>query len=1299
MKSSFNGIIIFILYIIISFIKVISLLDFTYPSAISLLNGNIFIVEKRGILVYDSQMQDIIYNYPFQENEEINNLNLLSNVVIKSKRNFVICLINSKIYFFDYEGKLLKETEKIITEQEIYNPTLTPILFDVYNFYYYIISYYSFNNNIYTLKFLYYKINLSDKTNIYITSYEIDKREVSILFGKKIYNFQNKGLSCEYMQAENKDQDIYLVCFFIFKLKDEDKLYLSQYFLEITTDSLCINDKYDPAYVNEINDVKQLQTVTNIGRKNALICLLHTDKKIACYNFYFKEELIGIVKKGNFDKLFEFDFNCRNELYSIKLNYLVNEEKIILSCINDNSLVKSNFFNDNFQVINSYEQFSECESIYSHSIIPYNSSYYIISDVICNEFKRCFEPLSEVLNPLIIPVSPNSEYILEETEEEIKEESIKEETTILIEKKFDCSKLEKCGECDQESFDKNLCISCNHEKNYFYLNKNPSEPRNNYINCVNEKTKPPKFYFNNNNLDYEPCYTTCASCDNGGNSEENNCTSCDGIYYIKNPENNDSSNCVIKCQYFYYIENDIYTCTNIPFCPEDKYLIKDKYKCIENCKEDKDYKYIYNGECFNKCPNNTKDDDDYICKDIELNNICYLTEKEINYISENITFYEVEKLVIKYINEYNYTKNHVSLYKNRDYTITIYINNKCILDLDLGIPEINFGSCYEKIINNHNLNISELIIAIIDKKLDDNKNNRKVIKKGIFSPLTGEYLNSDEICKEEKITIIDSLEDKLLESKVNIKNIKKFFNEGIDVFNLSSPFYNDICFQYNSTKDIALKDRLLENFPNITLCEDGCDLLGINMTSITTICQCFYNEEKKELNLKDKVLDQAQIGALEEMISSSNIYVIKCIKLVFNFNIVMKGYGGLIIFILFIIEIICAFIYYKKNIYLINKYVFSITNKYINYLIKQKTNHLDEKFNSEIKQEKINENKEQHKQNVIKDNITINNNNKMDIKKKSLRKNDIEKNNNNFIVYNNKKLKNKSNYGNYNRKENSKIEEIDSNNKVKNEIDFSYISNKELMFEKKNQNKNSYKSLFLNINSNIDINLGEYLETQYDEMDYDEAIRKDHRKFCVCLIAKLKNEQIIINTFCSNDAIKPRSIKIILLILQINLYFFINGLFYDEKYISNIYHLEKDTFSTLAGRFFDNLIYTALAGIIINYIIEFFFIEENKIKKILKMEKDNIFILKYEIITVLKSIKMRYLLFIIISIIISLIALIHIFCFNIVYNHTMVEWFLFSLIIFISMQILKIAVCLIQTVLRFISFKFKSEKLFKLSLM
>ena len=182
-------------------------------------------------------------------------------------------------------------------------------------------------------------------------------------------------------------------------------------------------------------------------------------------------------------------------------------------------------------------------------------------------------------------------------------------------------------------------------------------------------------------------------------------------------------------------------------------------------------------------------------------------------------------------------------------------------------------------INSGNSLNGELIIAVIDIKINS-KNNKKIIKYGMFSPLTGEYLNSEEFCKEDKITLVDNIENKLLQAKVNLEVLKEFVNEGIDIFNMSSPFYTDICFQYNSKKDIALKDRVLEYFPNVTLCEEGCDLLGINMSTVTVICECFFSKTRREDNIKNKVMDQTQIGFVEDIISSSNIYVVKCIYLV-----------------------------------------------------------------------------------------------------------------------------------------------------------------------------------------------------------------------------------------------------------------------------------------------------------------------------------------------------------------------------------------------------------------------------------
>ena len=680
-----------------------------------------------------------------------------------------------------------------------------------------------------------------------------------------------------------------------------------------------------------------------------------------------------------------------------------------------------------------------------------------------------------------------------------------------------------------------------------------------------------------------------------------------------------------------------------------------------------------------------------------------MTENEVNYINESIIFDDIERFVIKYINEFNYNKNHVSIYKNDIYTITIYIKTFCISELDLEIPQIDFATCYEKVKNNYKEINDDLIIAVVDKKIKSNyKYTIKVLKYGLFNPLSGVYLNSDYICEEEKIFFIQGIEDKLLSTRINLKMAKALYEEGVDIFDLSSPFYNDICYEYNSTKDIALKDRILEFFPNITLCDEGCDLIGVNLTSLTSICQCYYIEEKREKNLKEKVLEESEISYIEEIINSSNIYVIKCIKLLFNSDNMKKCYGAFIIIILMIFQIFFTVYFYLKGLYLINKYMFGITNKYIEYLSKKNQIIPSKKsFKVKTKSTLLTKNKNAPpKIRNISQNKSLNNESKskQDLKLTKPNKKVEFKGGINLIINNNKDMKIKNNF-----EFKKPIPFINSNeSKTPNSILYDEPSNMTCKYSLSNEKIDVYlqksnNELLVNLKYDININFDEYFEPFFDEMDYDEAIRKDKRKFCKSYTDKLKDNQMIINTFFAYEPFKPKSIKLILLTLQISLYFFINGLFYDEDYISKIYHLEKETLSTLAERFFDNLFYAALAGIIINYIIEFFFIEESKIKKIIKMENKNILTLKFEVIKILKSIKLRYTLFIILSFTITIIALVHSLCFNIVYYHTMKEWLLFSLIIVISIQLATFLLYLLVTCLRFISFKVKSEKLFKLS--
>ena len=175
--------------------------------------------------------------------------------------------------------------------------------------------------------------------------------------------------------------------------------------------------------------------------------------------------------------------------------------------------------------------------------------------------------------------------------------------------------------------------------------------------------------------------------------------------------------------------------------------------------------------------------------------------------------------------------------------------------------------------------------------------------------------------------------------------------------------------------------------------------------------------------------------------------------------------------------------------------------------------------------------------------------------------------------------------------------------------------------------------------------------------------------------------------------------KVILFILNIVLYFFINGLFFNEDYISEVFHSnKKEKFFTFETRSIERFLYTTLAGVIINYMIEFFFIDEKIIKKILKREKDNLFNVQSEIARLEKNIRKRYNSFIVISFVINYFILYYICCFNIIYSHSRIEWIKSSIMIVIIMQILSILVSLLETIIRFIGIKVKSEKIYRISL-
>ena len=409
----------------------------------------------------------------------------------------------------------------------------------------------------------------------------------------------------------------------------------------------------------------------------------------------------------------------------------------------------------------------------------------------------------------------------------------------------------------------------------------------------------------------------------------------------------------------------------------------------------------------------------------------------------------------------------------------------------------------------------------------------------------------------------------------------------------------------------------------------------------------------------------------------------KCYKDIFDAKIYKKNTGMFIVLILMFIQIICIIAFYCKSSIKIRTYIASITDRLLSYLSLHKNN--SNIITYAMKSKDIISSAPPKKK--LNSHVAVS-------KKGNERKveNKIINKKSKKVAFQTESNNKKTRKGNMSNKYNPKGTSYSSK-----ELNQNTRENFIKAFENSINKKKEYEPFMPDFQNNININIEDYIKTEPDYMYYYDAIKKDKRTFCKYFWDRIKIEQIILSIFLKHEALKPIPIKIIILIFNIDLYLIINGLFFSENYLSDLLYAKNETKWSFINRIFDRIAIIIIVVIIINYIFEFFFIKENEIKKILKGEKESMVELKYEIVQVINNINKRYNIFIIISSVILLFSLYYIFTFNNVYPCIKTEWLKSSLVIFCIMQIITIILCFINSSLRFISFKCKSERLFRLS--
>ena len=1336
---------------------------FTYPKSITLLNGNIFIIHKTGIEIYDSSLNTLLQTIrTFDNDEEISDTTNLGKVSItrfnQNDNGLIICMIINKIYIFNYKGEELyvENREEIIELFVGKYYDLTPIkkIGEKY---------------IYQVGF----IN-SNKANLFYFEYDNENKSNRKIGETAPFNYldpdrnnqecniNNQGITCEIMINSTNNEN--LVCFFNIH-KDAQLLFVA---------AIDLNN-YEVSNIGfnylEVTDIKGLKSVVSPDKQKTLICMNFASDTSKCtiYSYF----------NNSFYEFNSYDVSCKDGFYAINLEYMRETDQYILSCTDNSGQISAAIFDKEFKKLNTFlvikgNQVTSSSIIYSYEL----GAYIAISDVDYSGEDKTFVKLSsEVIPsiveekieelipqtnlvisslstimkstetiPIIISTTPKIKTtipqiittvpkiittipkiittipkikttipIIISTTPKIKTTITKTKTTLPIQTapSFACP-LEKCKVCSQESASNNLCIECNKSKQYyeisphinFYSNSKGNLFFNQYKDCYNNSTKPSNFYLNKTTEYYEPCYKSCASCEYNGDGNQNNCTICD-VDYMKDPRNPSSTNCVPLCTYFYYYTSyGQFKCSSTPQCPEENsLLIRVEKKCVESCLNEKKYKYQYNGECLEDCPEDTiKDERAHLCR-VKNYESCTKSTSEFelyNFLKEG----GVEKIAKTYAREFNYTSKHISLFNNEVYSIMLYKNKECITELNLPMPEIDFGECYNKVKDKYEIK-SDLIVAIIDKSSD--KKSNPITSYAFYNPENGEKLDAENACKEQVIIVKENIKSLLNDSVPEKESILFLAGQNIDVFNKSCEFYTDLCYHFESpcNKDVALRDRLLIYYPNITLCDSGCTNTGVNLTSMTAICECKYKELIEDDTDEIEYIYKEAIDEVYDILNQVNIAVMGCYKDLFDPKYFLSNLGGFIILTMIVVQIITLFAYYHSSFFLMKKYVYDLTESYLLYLNRSPL------FNNKIMKFKFS--------NKLNDDDNVNLDGNKKKKKKSKNNNfppkkiPTNKNSNKDIynIHNNtdkrgndkpKKKKvheildEKLSYEDMKKIKKGNINNSGNNSKVK-----LYSKNLNYLEKSKCLNQSNKSPFFKREKSRLFVVQNpifeKYLSTEFCDMHFHEVIKNDTRLFFDYFCDKLKNKQVFLELFCVKDPLKPVTIKLLLLILDLEICFVVNAMFINEDYVSDLFHSTKEeTFISFIPRSIKRCIYTMFARACINYFIGCLFVEERKIKNVFRKEKNDLSNLKYQIGIIMKEIKIRYNIFIIIAGAFSIFSWYYISCFNNIYPHMRMEWIKSSLLIIILIYVLSILVILVETILRFISFEFKSEKIYKASL-
>ena len=581
------------------------------------------------------------------------------------------------------------------------------------------------------------------------------------------------------------------------------------------------------------------------------------------------------------------------------------------------------------------------------------------------------------------------------------------------------------------------------------------------------------------------------------------------------------------------------------------------------------------------------------------------------------------------------------------------INNGYVLTKEIGNLKLQLMPLDKQIINNKNPfsiinlgeceNILKKIYGLENKSILLLKIDIKIpgysavdVEYELYNSLNYSKLNL-EYCDKKKIEIY-------VPANINSKEIFKY--------DPKSDYYNDLCFPYTNVNDsdITMLDRKDEFVnKNLSLCFEDCEFKGYDSENQKAICNCNIKYYIREISKIDNIDSEKFFKGWVNIENIINIQVIKCIKLFFTKDGFVENIGNWILLSIIFLFIISEFYFYFKG--------FPKLISDIDTLKKDIINDLD------------NETKKINKVNDNVDDKIINGINEENIGKKITKIKKI-------------KIKKKRTKNTLSKKNQNKINLISNNN---------LESKKYLTFL-----ESSKKSIDIDINKNNSsekLTLTKLSDSEINSLNYKDALELDKRTYMQYYWSLIKAKQLLIFTFYFNKDYNSYIIKIELFLFAIALYLTISALFFNDTSIHQIYE-DEGIFNFVYN--IPQIAYSTIISAVINLIVKTLSLTESKVLE-LKKEKDEEMLNKKGL-TLVKKLKLKFILFYIITSIFLIFFWIYLSCFCAVYVNTQYHLIKDSLVSFSLSLVYPFALNLIPIFIRIPAIKKRNKEcMYKIS--